>query len=110
MILQHPMYSREVALILCLIATGFSKNSQYISDKYDWLGPFSMAPGEYGIDVQSLNTTESFNKNLKSQLSSSYTHALQQPNSDHYLSELVPGGYVGWQKVYFYMIFGTFFV
>jgi hypothetical protein len=72
-----------------------------ISDRWDWLGPFSVAFGERGVDAISFETSNHTPANNKppSDTEYEYINKLPRPDGKLYATELVPGGRVGWTKV-----------
>jgi hypothetical protein len=69
------------------------------SDRWDWLGPFSVAFGERGVDAISFETRNHTNTIKKNRTEYEYINKLPRPDGKLYATELVPGGRVGWTKV-----------
>jgi hypothetical protein len=72
-----------------------------LSNRWDWLGPFSVAFGERGVDAISfelLNNTAT-SPNRTTYYEYEYINKLPRPDGKLYATELVPGGRVGWTKV-----------
>ena len=81
-----------------MVWNGIDGSPSRVSNRWDWLGPFSVAVGERGVDAISFETSHS-NETQKQTASYEYTNKLPTPDKKSYASELVLGGKVGWTKV-----------
>ena len=101
MLSNMRLFTRMCLLVCLVVLTVAEQAAPHISDPWHWLGPFSVAVGERGVDAHSFETAFS-NHSRKLAAGFEHTNTLPRPDKTSFATELVPGGKVGWTKVCFF--------